>query len=98
MKKSQHTPWEIREDPTEYSLKAIAGKYEYEPNEFASVWIARELTEDNAKLISVLPELLEALTNHEMTMCLKEWEILPKNSNGYKAWTKIQSAIKKATE
>ncbi len=49
------------------------------------------------KLKDAAPELLEALTNHEMTMGLMEWEILPKNSNGYIAWAKIQEAINKAT-
>lgn len=36
---------------------------------------------------------LEALTSHELKMCMLEWEGLPKNSNGYVAAEKIKTAI-----
>lgn len=85
MSKALHTPWEIKQDPTEYRLKAVCGKYEYEPNEFASVWIARELSDEIAKLIVSAPDLLEALQS-ALPYLHKETRI------------KAEEAIKKATE
>ncbi len=72
MDRTTPAPWTIRTDPTEQSCKAISAQFEYEPREFASVWVAREISKDNARLIAAAPELLAACeaARYELT-CLE---------------------------
>lgn len=52
--------WEIKQDPIELRLFGITTRYEYEPGEYASVWIAREVSKEHANLIAASPVLLAA--------------------------------------
>jgi hypothetical protein len=54
------TNWEIAQDPTELRCKAIKAQYEYEPGEFASVWVCREVAAEHAPLLRAAPALLAA--------------------------------------
>lgn len=45
-------PYEVVADPTELSTFAIKGRMEYEPREFCSVWVAREMTREDADYIA----------------------------------------------
>jgi hypothetical protein len=38
-------------DPTELRCFAVKGYFEYEPREWASVWIAREMNREDAELL-----------------------------------------------
>ena len=59
---SKHTPgpWSIRTDPSELRLFGIVASHEYERGERCSVWVAREVSEENTRLIAAAPELLAA--------------------------------------
>lgn len=45
-------PYQIKNDPAETRLKAVAYSYEYDPGEFVSVWLARELTPKDANFFA----------------------------------------------
>lgn len=44
-------PWEVTQDPIESRCSAIKARFEYEPGEFASIWIAREVKLEDAERI-----------------------------------------------
>ena len=46
-------PFEVRQDPVEVGCKAVCHKFEYEPREFATVWIAREMKEADAVFLAL---------------------------------------------
>lgn len=43
--------WHVKDDPIEHGLKAIGMSFEYAPNEYGHVWIAKELKPEDAILI-----------------------------------------------
>jgi hypothetical protein len=50
--------WTIRPDPTDPKLRGLVMQVEYEPGEFCSVWVAREIRPKHAPLLAEAPELL----------------------------------------
>lgn len=41
----------VAQDPTELRCQAIGYQYEYDPHEYAGVWLARELRKEDAEFI-----------------------------------------------
>lgn len=92
---SKHTkrPWEIATDPTELRCKAIKARIEYEPREFASVWVAREVAEADACLISAAPDLLAACEKAIGSLDLANEDTTGKT---YTLYVTLRDAIAKA--
>lgn len=52
--------WFFKQDPTELLRLGVYCRYEYESGHWAEEWIAREVSRENAPLISAAPKLLAA--------------------------------------
>lgn len=51
MSQYPNEPWTIHQDPTELRLFGIKARIEYDPGEFFHPWVAREVSEDDARRI-----------------------------------------------
>ncbi len=55
-------PWAKRPDPGETRLFAVSYRYEYEPREFSSVWVARELDSPTADFLVLARAAYDVMT------------------------------------
>lgn len=81
MTRHAETPWTVTTDPTETRCKAIKAQFEYEPREFASVWVAREVSDANGAFI------VRAVNAHDelLAACKVGAELAEGNLIGYPA-------------
>ncbi len=76
LSKLSPAPLEVRRDPTELRCKALAYQYEYEPREFASVWFAREMKEDDAEWVKLARSAFDV-------MMRRGWFAVPMSTGGW---------------